>query len=256
VIDGLVGESELIRQVRQEIEIAASLDLSVLITGEPGTYKELVAQGIHKAGRRAKKPFVDVNCVAFNPNLIESELLGHEKGAFNGASARRPGRFEKATGGTLFLDEIGDLPQPSQATLLRILQERKLERVGETEAIKIDIRLVAATNHDLLREVAEWRFRRDLYDRLCGYPIWTSALRGHPTDIPILTRHYFPSIEVEEKALELLCRYRFQLQPKRPAFRPVAGLNAVQFSPWQRRHLCARSVGDCYEHPIDHDTFY
>jgi DNA-binding NtrC family response regulator len=207
VVDGLIGESELIRQVRQDIEIAASLDLSVLITGEPGTGKELVAQGIHKASRRAKKPFVDVNCAAFNPNLIESELFGHEKGAFTGALARKPGRFEKADGGTLFLDEIGDLPQPSQATLLRVLQERKLERVGGTEAIKIDIRLVAATNHDLLREVDEGRYRRDLYDRLCGYPIRTPALRERPTDIPILIQHYFPSIELEGEALELLCRY-------------------------------------------------
>jgi transcriptional regulator with PAS, ATPase and Fis domain len=209
VIEGLVGESEPIRQVRQDIEIAASLDLSVLITGEPGTGKELVAQGIHKASRRAKKPFVDINCAAFNPNLIESELFGHEKGAFTGASARKPGRFEKADGGTLFLDEIGDLPQPSQATFLRVLQERKLERVGGTEAIKIDIRLIAATNHDLLREVDEGRFRRDLYDRLCGYPIRTPALRERPTDIPILIRHYFPSVEVKEEALELLCRYRW-----------------------------------------------
>jgi transcriptional regulator with GAF, ATPase, and Fis domain len=207
VIDGLIGESELIRQLRQEIEIAASLDLSVLILGEPGTGKELVAQGIHKASRRAKKPFVDVNCAAFNPNLIESELFGHEKGAFTGALARKPGRFEKADGGTLFLDEIGDLPQPSQATLLRVLQERKLERVGGTDAIKIDIRLIAATNHDLIREVDEGRFRRDLYDRLCGYPIQTPSLRERPTDIPVLIRHYFPCIEFDEEAMELLCRY-------------------------------------------------
>jgi transcriptional regulator with GAF, ATPase, and Fis domain len=207
LMGGLIGESELIQQVRQDIEIAATLDLSVLITGEPGTGKELVAQGIHKASRRAKKPFVDVNCAAFNPNLIESELFGHEKGAFTGALARRAGRFEKADGGTLFLDEIGDLPQPSQATLLRVLQERKLERVGGTEAVKIDIRLIAATNHDLLREVDEGRFRRDLYDRLCGYPIQTPALRERPTDIPILIRHYFPSVELEDEALELLCRY-------------------------------------------------
>lgn len=195
VINGLIGESELIWQVRQDIEIAARLDLSI------------IAQGIHKASRRAKKPFIDVNCASFNSNLIESELFGHEKGAFTGASTRKAGRFEKADGGTLFLDEIGDLPQPSQATLLRVLQERKLERVGGTEAIKIDIRLVAATNHDLLREVDEGRFRRDLYDRLCGYPIRTPALRERPTDIPILIRHYFPSVKIEKEAMELLCRY-------------------------------------------------
>jgi transcriptional regulator with GAF, ATPase, and Fis domain len=141
--------------------------------------------------------------------LIESELFGHEKGAFTGALARKPGRFERANGGTLFLDEIGDLPHQSQAILLRVLQERKLERVGGTEAIKVDIRLIAATNHDLHREVEEGRFRRDLYDRLCEYPIWTPTLRERPSDIPILIRRYFPSIEFEEEALELLCHYRW-----------------------------------------------
>jgi DNA-binding NtrC family response regulator len=207
VVDELVGESELMQEVRKNIVIAARLNLSVLIIGEPGTGKELVARGIHKASSRAGKPFVDVNCAAINPNLIESELFGHEKGAFTGALARKLGRFERANGGTLFLDEIGDLPQPSQAMLLRVLQERKLERVGGTEAIKIDIRLVAATNHDLRCEAAEGRFRRDLYDRLCGYPIRTPALRERPPDIPILVRRYFPSVEFEEEALDLLCRY-------------------------------------------------
>jgi transcriptional regulator with GAF, ATPase, and Fis domain len=209
VIDELIGDSELIREVRKNILIAASLDLSVLITGEPGTGKELVARGIHKASSRRGKPFVAVNCATINPNLIESELFGHEKGAFTGALAKKLGRFERADGGTLFLDEIGDLPQQSQAMLLRVLQERKLERVGETEAIKIDIRPVVATNHDLCREVEEGPFRRDLYDRLCGYPIRTPAPRERPTDIPILVRHYFPSLEFEEGALELLCRYRW-----------------------------------------------
>jgi transcriptional regulator with PAS, ATPase and Fis domain len=209
VIDELIGESELMREVRKNIVIAARLNLSVLIIGEPGTGKELVARGIHKASSRAGKPFVDVNCAAINPNLIESELFGHEKGAFTGALARKLGRFERASGGTLFLDEIGDLPQQSQAMLLRVLQERKLERVGGTEAIKVDIRLIAATNHDLRREVEEGRFRRDLYDRLCGYPIRTPALRERPSDIPILVRCYFPSVEFDEDALELLCRYRW-----------------------------------------------
>ena len=207
IISELIGESELIREVRRDIMIAAGLDLSVLIIGEPGTGKELVARGIHKASSRAKKPFVDVNCAAFNSNLIESELFGHEKGAFTGAHTRKIGRFEKATGGTLFLDEIGDLPQESQAKLLRVLQERKLERVGGTEAIKIDIRLVAATNRDLRREIDEGRFRRDLYDRLRGYPIRTPALRERPTDIPILIGYYYPFVEFQEGALELLCHY-------------------------------------------------
>jgi sigma-54 interacting transcriptional regulator len=149
LIDGLVGESELMRRVRQDIEVAAGLDLSVLITGEPGTGKELVAKGVHKASSRAKKPFVAVNCAALNSNLIESELFGHEKGSFTGASTRKMGRFEQANGGTLFLDEIGELPLESQPKLLRVLQERELERVGGTGAIKVDIRLIAATNRDL-----------------------------------------------------------------------------------------------------------
>jgi len=207
VIGGLIGESELMREVRQEIAIAASLDLSVLITGEPGTGKELVARGIHEASSRRGRPFVDVNCAEFNQNLIESELFGHEKGAFTGAQTRKIGHFESADGGTLFLDEIGDLPQESQVKLLRVLQERRLRRVGGTEAVKIDIRLVAATNKDLSREIDEGRFRRDLYDRLRGYPIQTPALREHPTDIPILIAHYYPFAEFQEEALELLCRY-------------------------------------------------
>jgi transcriptional regulator with GAF, ATPase, and Fis domain len=210
VIDELVGESEPMQEVRRNIAIAAGLDLSVLITGEPGTGKELVARGIHNVSSRADKPFVAVNCAALNLNLIESELFGHEKGAFTGALARKLGRFERANGGTLFLDEIGDLPAPSQAMLLRVLQEREFERVGGTQAIKIDIRLIAATNHDLLREVNEGSFRRDLYDRLCGYPIQTPALRERPTDIPILIRHYFPDVEFEEDAMKLLCRYAWK----------------------------------------------
>jgi transcriptional regulator with GAF, ATPase, and Fis domain len=207
IIGELVGESEVMRGVRRDIEIAAGLDLSVLITGEPGTGKELVAKGIHNASNRAKKSFVDVNVAALNSSLIESELFGHEKGAFTGAHTRKIGRFEKADGGTLFLDEIGDLPLESQVKLLRVLQERKLERVGGTESIKIDIRLVAATNKDLSREVEEGRFRRDLYYRLRGYRIRTPALREHLTDIPIIIRHCYPSVEFQEGAMELLCNY-------------------------------------------------
>jgi transcriptional regulator with GAF, ATPase, and Fis domain len=209
VIDGLIGESELIREVRENIAIAASLDLSVLIIGEPGTGKELVARGIHNASSRANKPFVDVNCAEFNPDLIQSKLFGHEKGAFMGTRASKIGCFEQASGGTLFLDEIDDLPRQSQAMLLRVMQERKLKRIGGTESINMDIRLIAAATYDLRREVAEGRFRRDLYDRLCGYPILTPSLREHLTDIPILIRHYFPFVEFQEGTLELLCRYHW-----------------------------------------------
>ena len=207
VIDELVGESEVMQGVMRNIEIAAGLDMNVLIIGEPGTGKELVAKGIHSASSRAKKPFVDVNVAALNSSLIESELFGHEKGAFTGAHTRKVGRFEKANGGTLFLDEIGDLPLESQVKLLRVLQERKLERVGGTESIKIDIRLIAATNKDLRREVDEGRFRRDLYYRLRGYRIRTPALREHLSDIPILIRRYYPSVEFQEGAMELLYHF-------------------------------------------------
>jgi len=185
VIDGLVGESELIRELRQEIAIAARTNLSILISGEQGTGKELVACGIHKAGKRAGKPYIDVNCGGLNPNLIESEFFGHERGSFTGANGRKIGLFESANGGTIFLDEIGELPIQSQAALLRVLQERKLFRVGGTQAIMLDIQLIAATNRDLDREVDDGRFRSDLYDRLRGYPIWTPALRDHTRGISL-----------------------------------------------------------------------
>ncbi len=208
-IDGLIGESKLIRELRQEIINAANIDSSILIIGEPGTGKELVARGIHMAGKRVEKPFIHINCGSINPNLIESDLFGHEKGAYTGASERKAGRFERANGGTLFLDEIAELPTQNHATLLRVLQEREFERVGGSQLIKVDINLIAATNRDLPLEVHDGRFRRDLYDRLCGYLIRTPALRDHPTDIPILIRHYFPYVEFQEEALELLCQYRW-----------------------------------------------
>ncbi|MCI0664151.1 MAG: sigma 54-interacting transcriptional regulator [Acidobacteria bacterium] len=207
LIDGLVGESELIRQVRQDILIAASTDLNVLITGEPGTGKELVARLIHNAAGRGGKPFVAVDFAAIDPDLIASELFGHEKGSFNGAFTRKIGLFERANGGSLFFKEIYDLPPPRRAMLLRPLDKHEIERVGGTQKIKVDIRLIAATKHDIHRDDEEGGFRRDLYDRLCGYPIRTPSLSKHPTDIPILIRHYFPFVEFQEDALKLLCRY-------------------------------------------------
>jgi len=206
-IDGLIGKSDLIREVRRDIVTAASLDLSVLIIGEPGTGKELVARGIHDTSARRGRPFEAVNCALINSDLIKRELFGHEKGDFTEAHVRTLDRFVRASGGTLFLDEISVLNRQSQATLSRVLQERELKRVGVAEAIKVDVRLVAATNCDLLREVEEGRFRRDLYELLCGYLIRTPSLREHTADIPILFQHYFPSIELQEEALEMLCRY-------------------------------------------------
>src|SRR5262245_61959758 len=207
VIGGLIGESDLMRDVRGDIEIAASLDLSVLIIGEPGTGKEIVPRSIHDASGRRGRPFVTFNCVGLNPDLIERKLFGYEKGAFTGALTRKIGCFEQANGGTLFLNEIGDLPLASQSKLLRVLEKRKFERVGGTESIKIDTRLIAATNRDLLREIDEGRFRRGLYDCLRGYLIRIPALREHPTDIPILIHHYFPFVELQEEALEMLRRF-------------------------------------------------
>jgi transcriptional regulator with GAF, ATPase, and Fis domain len=206
-IGGLIGESDLIREVRRDIEIAANLDLSVLIIGEPGTGKELIPRSIHDASGRRGKPFVTFNCVGLNSDLIERELFGYEKGAFTGALTRKIGCFEQANGGTLFLDEIGDLPLASQSKLLRVLDERKFERVGGTDSIKIDTRLIATTNRDLRREIDERRFRRGLYDCLGVYPIRMPALREHTADIPILIRRYYPFIEFQEGALELLCHY-------------------------------------------------
>src|SRR5262249_38913737 len=157
-IDGLIGESDLIREVRRDIVIAASLDLSVLIVGEPGTGKELVARGIHDASSRRERPFVAVNCARIDSDLIERELFGYEKGAFARVSARKLGRFDRANGGTLFLDEISVLTRQGQATLSRVMKEREFKRVGVAEAIKIDVRLVAPTNCNLLREVEEGCF--------------------------------------------------------------------------------------------------
>jgi DNA-binding NtrC family response regulator len=207
IIGGLIGESDLMQEVRRDIEIAATLDMSVLIVGEPGTGKELVARGIHDASSRRGRPFEAVNCARIDSDLIERDLFGYEKGAFARASARKLGRFHRANGGTLFLDEISVLTRQSQATLSRILQEREFKRVGVAEAITVGVRLVTATNCDLLREVEEGRFRRGLYDLLHGYLIRTPSLREHPADIPILIHHYFPFVELQEEALEMLCRF-------------------------------------------------
>ena len=243
-IDGLIGKSDLIREVRRDIVTAASLDLSVLIIGEPGTGKELVARGIHDASARRGRPFEAVNCALINSDLIERELFGHEKGAFTEASARKLDRFERANGGTLFLDEISVLTRQSQATLSRVLQEREFKRVGVAEAIKVDVRLVAATNCDLLREIDEGRFRRDLYDLLRGYLIRTPSLREHPADIPILIQHYFPFVEFQEEALEMLCRYSWpgnvrQLRSMVERLAAKAGSGRIITTDYVRREIDA-----------------
>ncbi len=187
---GMVGTSRPFKYMLQQIEQVANTDTTVLILGETGTGKELVARAIHSHSQRSDKPLVKVNCAALPSNLIESELFGHEKGAFTGAMARKTGRFELAHQGTLFLDEIGDLPLDLQAKLLRVLQEGELERVGSSETLKVNVRVLAATNHDLKELIREGKFREDLYYRLNVFPIYSPALRDRREDIPLLVQHF------------------------------------------------------------------
>ncbi|MCK5530151.1 MAG: sigma-54-dependent Fis family transcriptional regulator, partial [Halopseudomonas aestusnigri] len=184
----LVGTSRSIQSVRQMMQQVADTEATVLILGESGTGKEVVARNLHYHSRRKDAPFVPVNCGAIPAELLESELFGHEKGAFTGAITSRAGRFELAQGGTLFLDEIGDMPLPMQVKLLRVLQEREIERVGDSKTRKVNIRIMAATNRDLYSRVQEGHFRDDLYYRLKVFPIVLPPLKIRKDDIPLLTR--------------------------------------------------------------------
>jgi len=186
----LVGRSEPLLRVLEEVRMVASADTTVLLLGETGTGKELVARAIHEASRRAHQPFMPVNCAAMPTSLLESELFGHEKGAFTGAVDRRPGRFEQAHGGTLFLDEIGDLPAEAQAKLLRVLEDGQVHRLGGTRPIAVDVRVVAATNRDLAARADTGAFRPDLYFRLNTFPIQLPPLRDRRDDIPLLVEHF------------------------------------------------------------------
>jgi formate hydrogenlyase transcriptional activator len=188
MFEEIVGSSKPMRQVVKQVEKVAPSDSTVLILGETGTGKELIARALHRRSRRATRAFVRVNCAAIPQSLIASELFGHEKGAFTGALQRRLGRFEAADGGTIFLDEIGELPMETQISLLRVLQEREFERVGSNHPIKVDVRLIAATNRDLPAAVAAGTFRQDLYYRLNVVPIAVPPLRERADDIPLLVR--------------------------------------------------------------------
>jgi DNA-binding NtrC family response regulator len=188
--DALVGESAALRRVREQIGHVAPTDSTVLIQGETGTGKELVARAIHEKSARRERPLVKLNCAALPRELVESELFGHEKGAFTGAVQQRRGRFELADGGTLFLDEVGEMPLEAQAKLLRVLQDREFERVGGAHSLKVDVRVIAATNRDLQAEVAASRFRSDLYFRLNVFPIVVPPLRERRDDIPRLLHHF------------------------------------------------------------------
>ncbi len=186
----LVGRSAAMRQLVDAIDAVADTDATVLISGETGTGKELVARAIHNASARRDKPFLTLNCAALNDNLLESELFGHVRGAYTGAVSDKPGRFEVAAGGTIFLDEIGDTTPAFQAKLLRVLQEKTFERVGDSRTRRADVRIIAATNRDLLRLVHEDRFREDLYYRLAVVPIAVPPLRSRVEDIPLLVEHF------------------------------------------------------------------
>ena len=193
----MVGESLIIRQLREQVAMAAPTNGRVLIFGENGTGKELVARTVHALSRRRNQPFVEVNCAAIPEELIESELFGHVKGAFTGAVADRKGKFEAAQNGTIFLDEIGDMSLKTQAKVLRVLQEQVTEPVGSTSRVQVDVRVLAATNKDLLAEIRGGRFREDLYFRLNVIPIFVPPLRGRAEDIPLLVEHFIADFALE-----------------------------------------------------------
>ena len=229
----IVGESAALRQVLKEIELVAPSDATVLILGETGTGKELIAQGVHQRSRRRDRPLVRVNCTSIPKELFESEFFGHSKGAFTGAIKDRAGRFEVAAGGTLFLDEVGEIPLALQSKLLRVLQEKCYERVGEEKTRRADVRIVAATNRDLAKEVAAGRFRGDLYYRLNVFPLKIAPLKERKGDIPLLAAFF-----LNLAAKELGC-------PKPRLTQP--GIEALQNYDWpgnirELRNVIERAV--------------
>jgi PAS domain S-box-containing protein len=212
----IIGASPVLLKVLDDVGRVAPTEATVLIAGETGTGKELIARAIHSASRRADRPFIKLNCAALPSGLVESELFGHEKGAFSGAQARREGRFELANGGTIFLDEIGELSLEVQAKLLRVLQEQEFERVGSSTTMKVDVRIVAATNRDLRKAVRDREFRDDLYYRLNVFPVELPPLRNRTEDIPLLVQFFVQKYaarvgrrvdSVEPETMAALCRY-------------------------------------------------
>ncbi len=217
-VEDIVSRSPVMQPVLRAAEKAATSAIPVLIEGESGVGKELLARAIHGSGARRAKPFIAVNCGAMPETLVESILFGHEKGAFTGATEKHLGKFIEADGGTLFLDEVGELPLPAQVKLLRALQEGEVEPVGGRKSVKVDVRIVSATNRDLIADVKAGRFREDLFYRLHVFPVNVPPLRRRPEDVPELTRHFLTRIAAEEgkairaitgEALALLSRYRW-----------------------------------------------
>jgi len=215
----MVGESPVLKQIMAAISRAAPTNATVLITGESGVGKELVARTIHRNSLRSRERFVQVNCAAIPEELIESELFGHEKGSFTGATEKQVGKFEQADRGTIFLDEIGDMSAKTQAKVLRVLQEGEVERLGSARTIKVDVRVIAATNKNLEEEIEKGQFREDLYFRLAVIPIHVPPLRERPEDVPLLVRHYMESFSRENNArqkritpsaMDVLQRYRWK----------------------------------------------
>ncbi len=216
--DNIIGNSSPMRQIYAQVSQVARSNATVLLRGESGTGKEMIANAIHYNSLRAKKNFIKINCAALPETLIESELFGYEKGAFTGANQRKKGRFELADGGTLFLDEIGDLPPQTQIKLLRVLQEREFERLGGTETIKVNVRLIAATNKDLEKELADGGFREDLFYRLNVFTIFLPPLRERKSDILLLAEHFLEKYEkihnkrvrrISTPAIDMLTAYHF-----------------------------------------------
>jgi Nif-specific regulatory protein len=216
-IENIVGQSKRMQEVFAAVTSVAPSRATVLLRGESGTGKELIARAIHQGGGRADRPFVAVNCAALPETLLESELFGHKRGAFTGAVEERKGRFEEASGGTIFLDEVGDIPLPTQVKLLRVLQERTFERLGENRTVSVDVRIIAATNADLEKMVAGGTFREDLYYRLNVIPVFLPPLRDRKEDILPLTEHFLErfnrehgkSVAFSKDALDLLLEYRW-----------------------------------------------
>jgi DNA-binding NtrC family response regulator len=226
--ENMIGRSRAMMSVFEAIEKVAPTDVTVLVRGESGTGKELVARALHFRSPRARKPFIAVNCAAFSRELVESELFGHEKGAFTGAVARREGKFEAADGGTLFLDELADMPLETQAKLLRVLQEKQLERVGGNQTLTVDVRIIAATNQDLEARVAQGRFREDLYYRVKVVEIRLPPLRERREDIPLLVQYFIRD-----------CCKRFGLPEKQLS---PAAMRACVENPWRGNARALKSA--------------